>query len=214
MTTTKRFTIVGRSKVHPTAKISDGVIVGKRFRPLLDGTREASRTTIIGAHTYIGYYSIIGAGSTIRRESIIDDFILIESGVIIDRKSLVIYRAQICNDVEIGSECVIGGFVGERTRIGNRCRIFGRIVHLQHEPQKGWDAEDVVEPAATIEDSAFVAFGAVISGPVTIGRKAYVCSGAVVTKDVPPKHVVRGVNKIVPFSKWPGRLKQSPFFRD
>jgi acetyltransferase-like isoleucine patch superfamily enzyme len=213
-TVKRRFSKIGRCELHSTAQICDGAIVGKLFRPFLDGTRESGRKTIIKKNVYVGHNAIVGNGSVIGSQTIIDDFAVVESRVVLGEKTLVIYHAQICNDAKVGSNCVIGGFIGERTKIGNGCRIFGKIVHLQHEPQKGWDAEDVVEPAATIKERAFVAFGAVISGPVIVGRKAYVCSGAIVTKDVPPKHIVRGVNEIIPFAKWPGRLKRSPFFRD
>ena len=208
------FAKIGRCEIHSSAMVCDGAIVGKLFRPFLDGSREKAGTTVVKAKAYVGYNAIVGTGSSIERGVILDDFTIVESRVAIGEKTLAIYRAHICNDAVVGTHCVIGGFIGERTIVGNGCRVFGKIVHLQHEPQKGWDAEDVIEPAATIKDSAFVAFGAVISGPVIVGRKAYVCSGAIVTKDVPPKHIVRGVNEIIPFSKWPGRLKQSRFFQD
>jgi acetyltransferase-like isoleucine patch superfamily enzyme len=124
----------------------------------------------------------------------------------------VIYRAQICNDVRVGDECVIGGFVGERSVIGRKCRIFGKLVHLQHEPHKGWDDDDVAEPSPRVEDGAFIGFNAIVAGGITIGERAYVCAGAIVTKDVPDRHVASGKNRIAHFSRWKGPLKDSEFF--
>jgi len=43
------------------------------------------------------------------------------------KKHYLIYGAHVCNEVK--NSCVIGGLVGERTVIGNDCRIFGKIIH-------------------------------------------------------------------------------------
>ena len=214
MSATRPFTTFGRCQLHRTAEICDGALIGKPFRRLLDGTQEPlAKKTVVGRQAYIGHNAIVGNGSTISDRAIVDDFCIIESRVVVGRKSLVIYRAQICNEALIGDECVIGGFVGERTQVGNRCRIFGQVVHLQHEPHKGWDDEEVSEPAATIRDDAFIGFGALVAGGISIGRNAYVCSRAIVTKDVPTKNIAYGVNQFVPFFKWKGRLRRSEFFR-
>lgn len=203
---------VGEIEIHPTAEICTGTIVGKPFRRFLDGTQELPQKTHIGEKVYIGYYSVIGAGSVIGPEVIVDDYCIIESRVMIGRHSLINYRAQICNDARIGEECVIGGFMGERTVVGNGCRVFGQIVHMQHNPSLGWDDDDAMETSAVIEDEAFVGFNALVIGGVTVGRKAYICAGAIVTKDVPDLHIVSGINHIVPFFEWRGRLSKSLFF--
>jgi len=204
----------GRCNIHPTVQICSGAIIGKPYRKLLDGDQERPSTTTIEADSYIGYYAIIGAGSVIGQKTIIDDHCIIESRVKLAKSNLVIYRAQICNDVQIAEQCVIGGIVGERTRVGKSCRIFGKIVHLQHNPSLGWDDDDAMEESPTIRDFAFVGFNSIVAGNVTVGRKAYICAGAIITKDVPDLHIAFGINKIVPFSKWNGRLRKSKFFSE
>lgn len=203
---------IGKCKIHATAKICAGSVIGKPFRKLLDGTYEETSETVIAGDTYIGYYSIIGSSSKIESHAIIDDYCVIESRVTIGKGSLLIYRAQVCNDAQIGNDCVIGGFVAERVKIGNRCRVFGKVIHLQHDPSLGWDDDDAEEVSPVIKDSAFVGFGAVVSGDVTIGEGAFVCANALVTKDVPDFHIASKINQIVHFSKWNGRLCKSPFF--
>ena len=207
-----RFSKIDPCEVHPTANICDGAIIGKLFRPFLDGSQDKRRKTIVKKGVYIGHSAIVGSGSAIGVRCIVDDFSIIESRVVVDSGTLIIYRAQICNDASIGRDCVIGGFIGERTKVGNRCRVFGRLVHLQNEPQKGWDDDDVIEPAPVIDEGAFVGFGAIIAGPVKVGRRAYVCAGAIITRDVPDYHIAAERNRIVPFSEWNGRLRTSPFF--
>ncbi|MBU0578239.1 MAG: hypothetical protein ABIJ30_01220 [bacterium] len=204
--------ILGESIIDPSAQICSGVIIGKPYRKFLDGTQEEIDRTIIDKNTYVGYYSVIGTGSRISTNVIIDDHCIIESRVIVGQKSLITYRSQLCNDVIIGEECIVGGFIGERTQVGSGCRIFGSIVHLHHNPLLGWDDDDATEGSSIIKDRAFIGFGAKVVGNVTIGCRAYICAGAIVTMDVPEAHIASGTNQIVHFSEWKGELKDSPFF--
>lgn len=206
--------LVGDCDIHATTDICIGAVIGKPFRKYLDGTKEQLEKTIVAKGVYIGYYTIIGNGSIISSNAIIDDYCLIESRVKIGESSLITYKSQICNDAVIGNGCVIGGLIGERTRVGNNCRIFGKIVHSQHNPCLGWDDDNSMEDSSIIEDYSFIGFNSTIVGGIRIGRKTYICSGAIVTKDVPDSHVVSGINKIEHFSKWKGRLKTSNFFTD
>lgn len=209
-----RIVRIGKCKVDRSAEICGGAIIGKPFRRLLDESQETPNTTIVAQNVYIGYGSIVGAGSEIGDGTIIDDQCVVESRVVIGRETLIIYRAQVCNGARIGNKCVIGGLVAERTVVGDNCRVFGKIVHSQHNPLLGWDDDNAMEDSATIKDGAFIGFGAVVVGNITIGRKVYVCVNAVVSKDVPDLHIASGINEIVHFSKWKGRLRASPFFLD
>jgi len=213
---TDGYVSIGRCEIDRTAQVCLGAVVGKPFRRLLDTEAtetQAEFTTHIGANSYVGYYSVIGAGSSIADGVIIDDYCAIEGEVAVGHRSLVIYRAQICNEARVGSGCVIGGFVAERVLIGDRVRLFGKIVHSQRDPTRAWDALDSAEESAIVEADAFVGFDALVAGKVVIGSKAYVCAGAIVTRDVPPGHVAYGVNKIVPAAEWKGPLCRSPFFQ-
>lgn len=212
MSSNKHMVRIGRCQIHPTAYVCDGAIIGKPFRRLLDGTQESLRTTYIRKNTYIGYYSTIGTGCKIGHDTIIDDQCIIESKVEIGAHTLIIYRAQICNGVKIGNECIIGGFIGERTSVGDNCRIFGKIVHSQRNPALGWDDDNAMEESAVIENHAFIGFDALVIGKVKIGRRAYICAGAIITKDVPSYHIAKGKNEIVYFKDWEGALSKSPFF--
>ena len=214
--TNSKYTLVGQYDIHKSARICDGAVIGKPFRPLLaDATagEEDISATVLAQDVYIGYYSLIGAGSQLAEHVIVDDQCTIECAVVVARRSLIIYRAQICNEAQIGSECVIGGFVAERTRIGDKARVFGHLVHRQHDPSRNWDSDESMEESAIVEEGAFVGFGAQIIGPVTLGKKSYVCCGAIVTKDVPPGHIVSGVNKVVRPEDWTGELRTSEYFR-
>jgi len=173
---------------------------------------EAEPRTRIGRNCYVGYYSVIGAGSTIEEGGIVDDHCTVEGDVVLGARTLLIYRAQVCNEACVGSQCVIGGFVAERVVIEDRVRLFGKIVHSQRDPSRPWDALDSIEDSAIVKAGAFVGFDALVAGKVVIGANAYVCAGAIVTRDVPPQHVAYGVNKVVPARDWKGPLCRSRFF--
>jgi acetyltransferase-like isoleucine patch superfamily enzyme len=210
----RRFRTSGSTSIAKSATISPGAVVGKRFRPLLGYmlSPAESERTVVGDRAYIGYYALVGLGSHIGDGTIVDDFCMVESDVTIGQGTLLIYRAHVCNDAEIGRDCIIGGFIGENVVVEDGCRIFGQVVHVHHDPTLSWDAPDSEEPAAVIGRNVFVGFGAIIVGPVTIGPQAYVCAGALVTRDVPAGHIASGRNVFVSPSDWHGSLAESPHF--
>lgn len=214
MLNVERVAYIGSCDIDPSGRICPGAVIGKPFRPLIDTHTEAGpdRKTTLGPNTYVGYYSMIGVGSTLRENVIVDDFCAIEEDVVVGPRSLVIYRAQICSEAQVGAGCVIGGLVAERVVVGDRARLFGKIIHSQRDPTRGWDAPDATEESAIIEPDAFIGFDALVVGKVVIGSMAYVCAGAIVTRDVPPRHVAYGANRIVPAAEWRGSLSRSRFF--
>lgn len=214
MNLANKFKVIGECQISKSATICDGAIIGKPYRRFLDGSQEVIEKTIIAKDTYIGYYAIVGTGSIIGPNSIIDDFCIIESRVHIESNCLLIYKAQICNDVIIGSNSIIGGFVGERTIIGKNCRIFGKIIHAQNDPTLGWDDDEAMEPSSIINDNVFIGFNAIVVGDVKIASNVYICAGTIVTRDVPANHIVCGLNKIIHFSQWKGYLSKSLFFKN
>jgi len=147
----------------------------------------------LGNHLYVSDYTRIGYNSTIGNNTRIE------------------YGAFICDRVQIGKNCVIAGFVGERTVIKDNCVCMGNLVHELSHPHKGWDYAD--EPEVIVEKNSVVGFGATIVGGITIGPNAYVAAGAVVTKNVPPQSIVTGINKIIPYKKWRGKRLDKSFFQ-
>ena len=98
---------MGDCNIHSSAQICIGAIIGKPFRRFLDGSQEEEpKTTIINRNAFIGYFATVGCGSTIGLGAIIDDYCTIESRVEIGNGSLLIYRAQICNDSLIGTNAL------------------------------------------------------------------------------------------------------------
>jgi len=205
----------GAAGISPTARIAVSAKIGNPFRPLLDGREiQVDRRTTIGAGVWIGEFSAIGQGVVIGDGSLIEDYVGIAALTTIGERVVVASRARIGLGVSIGNDSVIKGHIGDSAHIGVGCRVAGDLIHRQLDPSGGWDDTGSEEPAPVVEDGAFVGWHAVVVGGVNIGAGAYVCAGALITKDVPAGHIASGRNEITHPSQWPGALGKSAFFRD
>ncbi|MES2653307.1 MAG: hypothetical protein V4663_16320 [Bacteroidota bacterium] len=196
--------------IHETA------IIGIGFR-FLQGCVESEDSSkyglpILPKKLYVGPFAMLGFNCKIGEGVIIDSYCKVDPGAEIGENTLITYRASIGSGAIIGADCIIGGTVSEETRVGNRCRIFGKLIHKHTDSTMSWDFHDIPEPGATIHDDSFVAHDATIMGGLEIGPRSYVCAGAIITKDVPPYHIGYGINKIVHFSEWKGELSMNPLF--
>lgn len=202
---------VSRRFIHDTARLNE------RLR-WLSGCVESSDAptgdTLLPSSCYIGPYAVVGAGVRLGERVIVDSYVSIDPGATIGDDTLLIYRASVGGGATIGSSCVIGGFIPENTKIGNRCRILGTLTHLHSDASMDWDHHQVPEEAPSIADDVFVGLGALVIGGVSIGRKSYICAGATVTENVPDGHIVSRGGKTIHHSEWRGQLSSSPFFED
>jgi UDP-3-O-[3-hydroxymyristoyl] glucosamine N-acyltransferase len=199
--------------IDPTARIAETAIIGNRFRPLQDGRELRSRPwTVIGPGVWIGQYTIIGQGAWIGSDSQLEEFVEIQPGSEIGARVVVTSRSRIGIDVIVGNDSVIRGHVGDHSRVGEGCRIAGDLIHRQLDPSVPWDDPAAEEPAPAVGDGAFVGWRALIVGGINIGEGAYICAGALITKNVPPGYIAYGRNQLRPPDSWPGALGKSPFF--
>lgn len=179
-------------------------------RPLLGyNSDKVFSKPVLGEGTWIGEAVVLESACVIGNGTIIDHHSYVGYAAQLGERCLATYRAWISPYVRIGNDCVIGGFVGEEAQIGDRCRVFGSLVHHHIDPSNDWDAPTSREEPIGVCDDAFIGFGATVAAAVTIGSGAYVCANAVVTRDVPSAHVAWGVNKFTPIDQWKGRLAMS-----
>lgn len=201
----------GRVRVGAGTVIGPFTTIGRPYRKV-KGRREPARSvTSIGRNCEIGSHVTILKGARISDNVSIDDFTTVEQDVDIGHGTILTYHAIVCNGAKIGARAKVGGFIGERSVVGDDCRVFGRLVHKQDDPAAGWDELDELAPK--LGHHVFVAFGAVVAGGIKIGTRSYVCAGAVVTRDVPPRNIVTGVNQSVHYksSKLQGLAKSRWF---
>lgn len=168
-------------------KICKGAQINTRYRKLLTPlSLDANNKTTIGDNVYVGQNAIVQQGAQIGSGTVIDSNCIVEQDSVIGSNSLITYSATVCSEARIGDNCIIGGFVGERTIIGDFSRVFGNIVHSHRELSGGWDDDSSEEAAVTIGRNCFVGFGATVAGGIIIGDYAYICCNSIVTKDVEP----------------------------
>lgn len=168
--------------------VGPGAEIGFPYRPLETGSLLRSRSrTVVGRDCRIGAGARVLKGTRIGDRVSIDGGCTVEQDVDIGDRCVLTYHAFVCNQVKVARGCVIAGFIGERSVIGHSSKVFGMLVHPQNDPAKPWDGED--EPAPTLRHHSFVGFGAVVVGGVVLGERSYVAAGAIVTKDVPPRHI-------------------------
>ena len=135
-----------------------------------DGVRVASFTNLYGC--------TIGDGTRV------GPFVEIQRGARIGARCKIQSHTFVCDGVEIGDEVFVGHgvlFINDKVP-----RATTEAGELQT------DADWELLPSR-VERRASLGSGAVIMGGVTIGERAVVGAGAVVTRDVAPDEVVAGV---------------------
>jgi bifunctional N-acetylglucosamine-1-phosphate-uridyltransferase/glucosamine-1-phosphate-acetyltransferase GlmU-like protein len=206
-------TTQGSVEIADTAVIAPTAIIGQPFRPLLDGRHMVvTADTFIDSRVWVGDYVVIGQGVRIGNDSIIENYAEIQAGTELGAGVLVTSRARIGGYAKISDGSVIKGHVDDHVKVGVGCRIAGDLIHRQLDPSVPWDDPGAEEPAPVVHDGAFVGWNAVVVGGVNIGAGAYVCAGALITKDVPAGQIAYGRNRLSSPANWPGALGKSPFF--
>jgi UDP-3-O-[3-hydroxymyristoyl] glucosamine N-acyltransferase len=170
------------ARVHPTAFVASDV--------------EIEDEVEVGPHAVILPGTSVGAGSVIRAGSVIGS----EGFQVIHREHEVLRvvhagTVRIGRKVEIHANCCVDrGLFGETT-VGDESTI-DSLVYVAHEVRVGErcriGAHAVVNGSAVIEDDAWIGPGAVLSNGISVGSRATVTMGAVVTRDVPPAARVSG----------------------
>ncbi len=80
----------------------------------------------------------------------------------------------------------MGVVIGETTEIGDNCLLYQGVV-------LGGTSLEKVKRHPTLEEDVVVGAGAILLGPIRIGRGARIGAGSVVIRDVPPKTTVVGI---------------------
>lgn len=195
--------------IDPTAKIDFPL----RFLQGCVQTKNITKKNVtLPKKLYIGPYVIVGTDTVLGERVIIDSYCNIDPNVIVGQDTLITYRASIGGGSIIGENCVIGGVIPENCKIGDRCRIFGNLVHSHNDSTMSWDHHEIPEKSVTIFQDSFIGFGANLAGGFEVGPNSYICAGAIITKTIPPFHIGFGTNKILHYSEWKGELKNNPLF--
>lgn len=184
---------MGPVDVHPTAVVSDGVVLGHPGKEDVDLLRTGDMTTLpetrVGADSLIRHGSVIYAGVKlgkevktghdvlIREDSTIGDRTMVGSGTIIEARCRVGTDVSIQSGVFLANGTVVKDevFLGPHTCVLNDRMMDGNI-----------------EPVLINEGARLGANCTILAG-VEIGKEAVIGAGTVVTKDVPDGETFVGV---------------------
>ena len=180
--------------------VQEGCVVGLRYRAdcqaVVVGCGATIRTgTIIYADVTAGDNFQTGHHVMVREHTNIGDHVVIGTGSVVDG------TVEIGSFVKIESNC----YIPTHTKIG--CRVFfGPNVTLTNDKYPLKLRDEYVPQGPVISDGVTLGAGTVVCPGVTIGADTFVAAGAVVTKDVPPSSLVKGVPGVV--SALPAHLRE------
>ncbi|MDT3444476.1 DapH/DapD/GlmU-related protein [Pseudofrankia sp. BMG5.37] len=192
----------------PTALVGEQCCLGclkeERLRAdrLTPSAPEMAAPVVISERCLIFNQVVLYEGVRLGEDCVVEDRVRVGYDSSVGARTRLAYGAYICDRVTIGADARVAGFVCDGVSIGDRSTVMGELVHEYTQPHRDW--WDVDEAPPVVAADTVVAYGARVVGGVRIGPRAYVAAGAVVTRDVPPDHVVVGVNVQVPADEWRG----------
>lgn len=167
------------------------------------GSGQGGEPVVVGERCLIFNQVVVYEGVWIGDDCVVEDRVRLGYGSRIGPRTRLAYGAYVCDRVVVGADARVAGFVCDGARIGARSSVMGELVHEYSQPHRDWWEVDEAPPV--IEADSVVGYGARVVGGVRIGPHSYVAAGATVTQDVPPRHVVTGVNVLTPAAQWSGR---------
>lgn len=199
--------------IGPAANIATTAQIGTPYRALQFGEWDRlNRDTVIGAGCDIGHFCLVGEEAQLGPGTILDVYCFVEGGATLGGNVLLTHRGSVGAKSTIHDGAIIAALICERSVVGPGSRVLGTLAHRQLDPSVPWDAPEAEEPSPRLGANVFVGWGATVVGGINIGDGAYICAGAMVTKDVPDEYVVIGTNEMMPAKDWKGALGKSRFF--
>jgi len=170
------------------AFIERDVILGRlpdrkiEITPLRIGDDAMIRSgSVVYACTSIGSRLETGHGVVIREQNVLGDELRIWSGSVID------YGCRIGDRVKVHCSCYIAQFTDIEDDV-----FIGPGVTVTNAPHPGCEKMMECLNGPTIKTGAVIGGGATLLPRVTVGERALVGAGSVVTRDVEPRIVVVG----------------------
>lgn len=178
-------------------RIATGAVLGQQPRPSKDSSvsySEGLAPLTLGAGCTIGANAVLYAGSSIGANSTIADLASIREKCDIGERVLVGRGVCVENGVKIGSFTKIqsNAYITAYCVLEERVFIAPCVV-TTNDNYMGRTAKQYDMKGARVNRAARVGGSAVLLPGVVIGEEAFVAAGSVVTKDVPPRTVVKGV---------------------
>ena len=176
--------------------IDDHAIVGRR--PRLAAHSSAPRDDLpplrIGAGATIGAAAVVFAGADIGERAIVGDQAFVRERADVGAGSVIGRGSTVDNDVVVGARVRVqtGVYLTAFTVVEDDVFV-GPGVTTTNDDTMARQAPDAPLRGAVLRRGCRIGGAAVLVPGVEVGEEAFVAAGAVVTSDVPPRAVVRGV---------------------
>jgi UDP-3-O-[3-hydroxymyristoyl] glucosamine N-acyltransferase len=159
---------------------------------------------IIEDNVVIGAFCVIHFGAVIKTGADIDHYCKIGAESVIGERTKILYGKHVYDEARIGSDCIIGGHVADRTIIEDQVTYMGEIAHSHRDATQDWDT--TVEESPIIYKGSVVGVNALIIGGRKIGPCAYVGAGEIVRTDV-GEGMILMKGQTHPLTKYRGMFK-------
>jgi acetyltransferase-like isoleucine patch superfamily enzyme len=186
------------TKVGDRVEISDFAVVGRK--PRLARSSSAGAVVdmpglVVGDGCSIGSHTVLMSGTIIGDRTIIGDNAGVRERCRIGEDVVVGRSVTIENDTTVGDRTKIqsGAYITAYVVIEEDCFIAPMVVTTNDNFMGRTEERFRHMKGATIRRGARVGGGAHILPGVEVGEEAFVATGSVVTRDVPPRTVVMGV---------------------
>ncbi len=174
------FAVIGKKpKLAPTSTTKAGELPGV----FLGDRCSVGSHTVLMAGTTFGADCVVGDNAGVRERCAIGDSVMIGRGVSVE------------NDTSVGSRTKIqsGAYVTAYVTIEEDCFIAPMVVTTNDNYMGRTEKRFAQMRGCTIRRGARVGGGSHILPGIEIGEEAFVATGSVVTRDVPPRTLVMGV---------------------
>lgn len=184
------------TRIGAEAEVHDGAIIGKQpvLGPLSSASRESAPPAVVHERATVGTGAIVMAGATLAEGAFVGD------------------RAHLRDGSSVGAGSMIGRgcAVGENARVGARVSLqamswitgfavveddvfVGPLVVTMNDDTMKRHSRGRPLDAPVLRRACRIGAGVLLTPGVEVGEEAMVATGAVVTRDVPPRGKVMGV---------------------
>ncbi|HEY1597139.1 MAG TPA: acyltransferase [Thermoleophilaceae bacterium] len=182
--------------VGEEARIQDGAVLGKPLAlgPASTAPRDALGPLELGERATVGANAVLLAGARIGAGAVVGDRAHVRERAVVGEGSVVGSGSAVDNDVTIGA----------RVKIQTACYLtaFSVVeddvfvapgVTTTNDNDMGRHDRGARLRGATLRRACRVGAGAILLPGIEVGEEAFVAAGALVTHDVAPRTLVKGV---------------------
>ncbi len=185
------------TRVGAGTKVAPGAVLGCPPRPPKASSaprREDLPPLIIGEECTIGACAVVYAGTFVGRESTIADLASVREKCEIGERVVIGRGVCVENDVKVGSRTKIqsNAYVTAYCILEDDVFIAPCVV-TTNDNYMGRTEKQYDMKGARVKRGARVGGNSILLPGVVIGEEAFVAAGSVVTRDVSPRTVVKGI---------------------